>query len=79
MFNFCLVGNETKQDPVGLLGMEIFQTVANQGREGMQRQGRGSQETIVQPWGRVLVPLQGAHIRISLSSSAETNPATNGR
>ena len=31
----------------------------NQGREGMQRQARNSQETIVQPWGRVLVPPQG--------------------
>ena len=41
--------NETKQDPVGLLGTEAFQAVANQGREGMQRQRRGSQETAVQP------------------------------
>ena len=32
------------------------QTVTNQGREGMQRQGRSSQETPAQPWGRVLVP-----------------------
>ena len=32
------------------------QTVANQGREGMQRQGRSSQETPAQPWGRVLAP-----------------------
>ena len=39
----------------------------------MQRQGRRSQETIVQPWGRVLVPPQGIHI-MSLSSSAELNP-----
>ena len=45
------------------------QTVANQGREGMQRQGKSSQETIVQPWVRVLVPPQGIHITISLSSS----------
>ena len=36
--------------------------VANQGREGIQRQGRNSQETIVQPWGRVLVPPQGMYI-----------------
>ena len=69
---------ETKQDPVGLLGMEAFQIVANQGREGMQRQGRSSQETIVQPWGRVLVPPQGIHIAISLSS-LRTKPSTNGR
>ena len=55
------------------------QTVANQGREGMQRQGRSSQETIVQPWGSVLVPPQGKHIRISLSSSTELKPPTYGR
>ena len=36
------------QDAVGLLGMEAFETVANQGRQGMQRQGRSSQETTVQ-------------------------------
>ena len=44
---------------MGLLATEAFQTVANQGREGKQRQGRNSQETIWQPWGRVGVPLQG--------------------
>ena len=53
------------------------QTVANQGREGMQRQGRSSQETIVQSRGRVLVPPQGIHIT-SLSSSEELKPPTNG-
>ena len=36
-----------------------IQTVANQRREGMQRQGRSSQETIVQGPGRVLVCLKG--------------------
>ena len=59
---------ETEQDPVGLLGMEAFQTVANQGREGMQRRRRSSQKTTVQAWGRVLVPPQGIHITRSLSS-----------
>ena len=38
----------------------------------MQRQGRNIQETIVKPWGRVLVPLQGTHITISLSSFTDT-------
>ena len=42
------------------------QTVDNYGR-GYGRQGKNSQETIVQPWGRVLVPLQGTFITISLS------------
>ena len=44
----------------------------------MQRQERNSQETTVQPWGRVLVPPQGIHT-ISLSSSAELKPPPNGR
>ena len=46
-----------------------IQTAVNQGREGMQRQ-----ETLVQPWGRVLVLSQGVHRAISLSSSAELSP-----
>ena len=36
-----------------------IQTVANQGKEGMQQQGRSSQEIIVQSWGRALVLPQG--------------------
>ena len=32
------------------------------------------QETIVQPWGRVLVLSQGIHRAISLRSSAELSP-----
>ena len=43
----------------------------------MKRQGRNSQETIVQPWGRVLVPPEGIHRTVFLSSSAELNPPTN--
>ena len=70
--------SETKHNPVGLLGMEAFQTAATQGREGMQRQGRNSQETLVQPWGRVLVLPQGICITISLSSFTELKPPTNG-
>ena len=53
------------------------QTVADQGREGMQRRGRKGQETTVQPWGRVLVPLQGINIPLFLSSSSELKPLTN--
>ena len=45
----------------------------------MQRLERSSQETIVQPSGRVLVPPQGMHRAISLSSSAELKLPTNGR
>ena len=39
-----------------------LQAVADQGRKGMQRKVRNSQETIVDPWGRILVPSQGIHI-----------------
>ena len=35
----------------------------------MQKPRKGSQETIGQPWGRVLVPPQGIYITISLSFS----------
>ena len=49
---------------MGLLGLEAFQTVANQGRGGRQRQGRSSQETIVQPWSKVLVQHQGTYHNI---------------
>ena len=42
----------------------------------MQKQGRSSQETIVQPWDRVLVPPQGIYRTISLSSSAGTKVPT---
>ena len=45
----------------------------------MQRQERSSQETIVQPSGRVLVPPRGIHRAISLRSSAELKLPTNGR
>ena len=48
-----------------------IQTVANEEGE-IQKQGRSSQETTVQPWGRVLVSPQGIHITISLSSSVGT-------
>ena len=54
-------------------------TGANQGRERMQKQERGSQETILQPWVRVLVPPQGTHVTVSLSSSAKLKLPTNGR
>ena len=40
----------------------------------MQRQGRNSQETIVQSWGKVSVPPQGILITISLNSSIELPP-----
>ena len=63
---------KAEQDPMGLLGTRDFlcpsfpdipwvlkvHTVANQGREGTQRRRRSSQQTIVQPWGRVLIPLK---------------------
>ena len=52
---------------MGFLGMEAFQTAANQGREGMQRIGRRSHDKIVPAWGRVLAPSQVVRITVSLS------------
>ena len=46
------------------------------GEGGTQKQRRGSQEKIVQPWGRVLAPPQGIHRTVSLSSSAGTKAPT---
>jgi len=39
----------------------------------MQRQGRNSQETMIQVWGRVLVPSQGIHIIIQASYASFRN------
>ena len=57
-----------RRGPCGLLGTEVFQMFANQGREGMQRQRRSSPGTVVWPWDRV--PSRNAH-RNSLSSFIE--------
>ena len=40
----------------------------------MQKQGGSNQETVVQSWGRVLVPPQGTHITTSLSSAGAKAP-----
>ena len=55
------------------------QTLANQGREGMQRWQRSSQETIGQPWDRILVLPQGMHRTACLSFSSELKSPTNER
>ena len=71
---------ETEQDPVGLLGMEAFQALVNQGREGVQRQGRASQKKPQHSFGgRALAQSQLMHITMSLSSSAELKPPAKGR
>ena len=51
---------------LSLISKGQIQLVASLGREGMKRQRRGSQETIMQPWGRVL--LQRIHVIMSLNS-----------
>ena len=48
------------QPPLSSKGQ--VQTVADQGRKGMQRQGRKSQDRIKQSWDSALVPPQGTHI-----------------
>ena len=52
------------------------QILANWGRKGMQRQGRCSQETTVQPWSRVLVSPQEIYITIFWSCFADTETPT---
>ena len=64
------------QPQASLSSKGLIHTVANQGGEGMQKQGRNSWEAIVQPWGRVLVPPQGIYMTVSLSSSAGTKAPT---
>ena len=44
----------------------LIQSIANLRREGMKRQRRGNQETVMQPWVRILV--QRMHIIKSLNS-----------
>lgn len=60
---FLFVGNwhYTASQTLGSSKGKI-QTVANQVREGMQKQRRSNQGTIEQPWGRVPVPSQGIYI-----------------
>ena len=64
---------KAEQDPVGILGTGAFlgslhnlprvpkhsSNSCQQGREGTQGQGQGSQETAVQPRSRVLLCLKG--------------------
>ena len=49
------------------------QKIANQRREGMQKHGKNSQETTVQPWGRILVLPQGIHVTVFLKLCLELN------
>ena len=76
--HFLFWGNRFQPPWHSLNSKKQVQTVANQRREGMQRSERNSGETMVQPWGRVLVPPQGTYI-ISLSSSTELKSPINGR
>ena len=63
-----------EQTPTSMSVLECQWT--NQGREGMQKQGRSSQETAVQIWGRVLAQPQGIHRTIS--SEFFMKPPING-
>ena len=77
---FLFLGNRLQPPWPSLSPKWQVQTVANQGREGMQRQGRSGQETIAPPWERVLVPPQGIHRTISLGFPGGTvvkNPPAN--
>ena len=69
--------NETEQDPMGLLGMETVGTIANQGREGIQSQGRVSQGTIVRPGPGPGPTSRDTHSNVC-EIFIELNPPTNG-
>ena len=77
--HFLFLGTKLQPPWPSLSSKGQVQTLANQGRERIERQGRNSPETMVQPWGRVLGPPQGICITVSLRSSAELKPPTNGR
>ena len=51
------------------------QLLIREGR-GCETREKQSRETIVQPWGKVLVPHQGIHTTISLSCCAVTETPT---
>ena len=53
--SFLFVENRFQAPWPSLSSNRRVQTVANQGREGIQRQERNS-ERLVQPWGSILVP-----------------------
>ena len=50
-----------------------FQKLIIRKWRGLWKLGKRSQETIVQPWGRVLVPPQGIYTTISLSCFADAS------
>ena len=77
--HFLFVGNRLQPPWPFLSSKGQIQTVGNQGAEGTQRQGRRSQETMVLPWSRVLVPPQGVHITVILNSSTKLKSLTKGR
>ena len=51
--------------------MGRFEQLLIRGGRGTQRQGRNSQETVMQPWNRVLFPHR-THTAVSLSCFADT-------
>ena len=59
--HFSLVGNRLQLPWLSLSSKGQVQTRADQGREGIQRQRRSCQETMVQPRSGALVSTQGIH------------------
>ena len=71
VLHFLFIRNRLQPPWTSLSWKAQVQTVPNQGREGIQRQERNSQETTSQLWDSVLILPQGIHIKTSLSSSAK--------
>ena len=79
VLHFLFLGNKLQPPWPSLNSKGQVQTVANQAKEGMHRQGSCSQETTVQSWGWIPVPFQVIYITVYLGPSAELKPPKNGR
>ena len=74
-----ITGNRLQSSWPSLSSKGQVRTVANQGRERMQRQGRSSQKTIVQPWGRTWFPLKGSKQQYLCAVLQILKPPSDGR
>ena len=75
---FLFVGNKFQPPGPSLSSKWQVQTVANQEKEERKSKG-GEVKKQKCSLGRILVPAQGIHITIFLSSSAELKSSTNGK
>ena len=72
--HFLFLGKKFRPSCPSLSSKGQIQIVPNQGSEGMQREGRSSQGSILQPWCRLLVLPQEIHLAIFFEHSAKLKP-----